>query len=280
MFWLLPLSITITVYLILSKKTYSYSGWFPQSVRRGWIKRNYPEDYVNWENYHQWLSNGFSYYKILNPQLQSEFMVRTTDFMNQIDVEAREELKLDNKMRLLIGAHLAQITFGYQDFRFRSIKRIILYPEQFYSKFLDAEVKGLTYGTGYIFLSWKDFEVGYEDHTDKVNLGLHEFAHALMLEKPGLMDTSAYETFYEMGKTLFKWHEDPEYHDPLFREYAFTNHNELWAVCVEVYFERPEEFMEVYPRLYSVIGRILNQDPIKIKKTAYAISDESTIIDE
>jgi Mlc titration factor MtfA (ptsG expression regulator) len=52
----------------------------------------------------------------------------------------------------------------------------------------------------------------------------------------------------------------------LLDKYAATNYQEFWAVCIETFFERPEEFKKQMPNLYFALCHLLNQDPLTPKK--------------
>jgi Mlc titration factor MtfA (ptsG expression regulator) len=49
-----------------------------------------------------------------------------------------------------------------------------------------------------------------------------------------------------------------------FRAYASTNSQEFFAVAVENFFERPEQFSQQHKRLYDTLVKMLNQDPLKL----------------
>ena len=92
---------------------------------------------------------------------------------------------------------------------------------------------------------------------------MHELAHALWLENE-LFD---YEIFDEKALQIYKAEsirvaremQDNENH--FLRRYALTNKEEFFAVAVENFFERPEKFKMTLPELYSILARLLNQDP-------------------
>jgi len=265
MWFSIPVLVFITVVLVASRRTYTFSGILPQQIRRAWIQWRYQSDFSKWPEYEQILNSAISFYRILEARDKSEFLVRTTDFMNRLSFEGREGVEIDDRKRLLLCATLAQITFGFSHFRFFGINRIILYPEVFYSKFLDADVKGVTYGTGFIFLSWQDFEDGHRHVSDRINLGLHEFAHALMLEKPRHFENETYDHFIAMADYLMRLREDTGQDNPIFRDYGLRNYHEFWAVCVEVFFETPLEFREEYPNLYKVVAELLQLDTARLR---------------
>ena len=46
-----------------------------------------------------------------------------------------------------------------------------------------------------------------------------------------------------------------------FRRYALTNKEEFFAVAVENFFERPLKFNAALPELYSILVKLMKQDP-------------------
>lgn len=49
------------------------------------------------------------------------------------------------------------------------------------------------------------------------------------------------------------------------RPYAGTNREEFFAVCVEQFFEQPEESKENCPERYFTLANLLKQDPLERK---------------
>lgn len=230
-------------------------------------------DFNNWLFFERVLQNKFPFFRLLSDKEQTEFILRVIDVKNYMIFEGREGVVLDEEKLTLLSASMVQLTFGFNNYRLYRFEKIIVYPGIFYSKFLDADVKGITYGTGYVFLSWTDFEEGYIEYRNKLNLGLHEFAHALMLQKAKYFDSYLFETFIRMANYIMKQAEETGEDDPLFRQYGLSNHHEFWAVCVEVFFEQPIEFRHTYPRLYNVMQKLLWQDPAALLE-AYLVSDK------
>ena len=119
-------------------------------------------------------------------------------------------------------------------------------------------------------LSWKSFAQGYMDTTDASNLGLHEMAHALRLEN-GILNG---EQHFLEGSVLKEWRIVAEKEmkkinkggDSLFRKYAGVDRHEFFSVAVENFFEKPLEFSQTLPEVYQLMGKLLNQDPLKLHR--------------
>lgn len=52
--------------------------------------------------------------------------------------------------------------------------------------------------------------------------------------------------------------------DSMFRSYAGSNTHEMFAITVEIFFERPKTFEEHNPELFWNIAKLLNQTPAKL----------------
>jgi Mlc titration factor MtfA (ptsG expression regulator) len=213
---------------------------------------------------HVWLLHHFAFYHLLHQHEQPVFRARIRNIIENKWFAGREGLEVSNEMMLLITATMAQLTIGIQRFYFPRFDRIVIFPDQFYSRLFEQDVKGLTvFHSGIILVSWKHYEEGYNNPTDKLNLGLHEMAHALYLDYfghrrmlYGFDDWSliALPVFNEMQRNV---------HHPFLRDYAGANMHEFWAVSVEHFFEAPIEFRDKLPGLYKAMCQILKQDPAK-----------------
>jgi len=208
---------------------------------------------------HEFFARSFSYYNLLSPTEQNKFVLRVNTFRQLKQLEISPEIRNSSTdVELLICAALTQITFGYFDFELDAFARIIIRPGSFYSKLVNNEVKGLTLGNGIVYYSWEDFLKGYIFENDKVNLALHELAHALYIDRfHGVEDENweMWKYYAEIEVTRLKTAASP-----FFRSYGKTSVDEFWAVCVECFFEDPLTFRRDYSQLYFATARLLKQD--------------------
>ena len=71
---------------------------------------------------------------------------------------------------------------------------------------------------------------------------------------------------------LDEWHElaaleitrIKEGNSRMFRAYAATDQDEFFSIAIENFFERPEDFRKIMPKLYEVLSKLLKQDPYKL----------------
>ena len=164
-----------------------------------------------------------------------------------------------NEMKVLISAAACQLTFGYKYIILRSFPKIIVYPDDYYSQLNQAYHQGEVNLAGAIVLSWKNFTKGYDLKSDGINLGLHEMAHAMRIENTlrngeyGFIDKKLLRNFDAEAQKIMHSNIKSEY----LSEHALSNTHELFATCVELYFERPEALKNISMSLYNAIQGIL-----------------------
>lgn len=203
----------------------------------------------------------FTYYNLLSPEGKDKFVERLFIFMLNKEFKGRSGLIVTEEMRVLISASAIQLTFGLERYRLESLQTIFIFPDTFHLNIRSPEYKGAT-TAHYMYLSWKDFQEGYRKGDDNLNLGLHEMTHALKLTLylgrsfdklfAGRMEYWE-ELVAEKFKVLSK--------TPTFlRSYSNANTEEFFAVCVEAFFESPEQFKRELPEIFQLLTFLLNQD--------------------
>ena len=204
----------------------------------------------------------FPFYQQLSAKDRTRFSSRVARFIKKKKFEGLEELKVTEEMKALIAASAIRLTFGYREYMLENFKIIIVYPSAYYSNMTHTYNKGEANFSGVIVFSWTDLLKGNETTTDRINLGYHEFAHALLYNENNTMTNI---TFRE---NIRKWRQlansdsllDKIRTNGIFREYAFTNEIEFFSVAVENFFEDPLNLKSKLPELYFVLSKLLNQD--------------------
>jgi Mlc titration factor MtfA (ptsG expression regulator) len=213
---------------------------------------------------HNYYTQKFTFYNQLSAKKQLKFIYRVMVIRktNRIKVD-KEILHVNHDIELMLSAAFAQITFGFTNFELRGFSKIIIYPDSFYSKLAGNHVNGLTVGNGYIYLSWNHFLKGYQNTEDKVNLALHELAHALYIDK---FHYEGSMRWYEWEDQAIKVYKQINEHSEItfFRSYAKTNMAEFWAVSIECFFEDPTNFKKQFPELYEATAKLLKQDLLAV----------------
>lgn len=216
------------------------------------------------EPHKQILASQFQFYNKLSKREKRFFEHRVARFVYDKKFIGRKGVEVTNEMEILISATAVMLTFGYRNYFMHSIEMIIIYPESFYSKTNDAFHKG-EYNPKIktLVLSWSDFLKGYDISNDNLNLGIHEFAHALHVNsftERHIGATIFGDSFSELTNLLANEEELRAriLASNYFREYAYTNQFEFLAVIIESFIETPQEFRSQFPRLYDKTKQMLN----------------------
>ncbi|MEZ4793711.1 MAG: zinc-dependent peptidase [Gelidibacter sp.] len=210
------------------------------------------------------LQEQFQFYIKLKPKHQKYFEHRVASFIKDKQFVGRGGLTVTEEMKVLISATAAMLTFGFRDYYIGLISHIFIYPSEFYSTTNDSYHKGeFNPKLETLVLSWKDFQKGFDIDDDNVNLGIHEFAHAIHLNSIKERDVSS-TIFSDSFKELTDLLSNEEalrkalIESKYFREYAYTNQFEFVAVIIETFIESPEEFRTQFPEVYKKTKQMLN----------------------
>jgi MtfA peptidase len=209
------------------------------------------------------LKNEFVFYQKLPAKEKRYFEYRVADFISEYEFIGNEGLVVTDQMRVLIAATSTMLTFGLKNYLYDVFERIIIYPDEYYSRMSDEYHKGeFNPLVGVIAFSWKDFQKGYSINSDNHNLGLHEFAHALNFQAMRSNNTSM-TIFSDMFSEIMQdIHHPPNakrlVESEYFRIYAYTNKFEFLAVVLEHFFETPEQFKKEFPELYHKVELMIN----------------------
>ncbi len=210
----------------------------------------------------------FGYYKTLNKQLQSFFVGRCQQFISGKTIIGEDGFKPNNKVKAIIAGSAVQLTLGLENWDLKYFETIIIHPADFDNKPSGLKFKGETNLEGYMRLSWKSFISGYLITTDNINLGLHEFTHALRFNPIRGLDQDYFIEHYFnawLAAANEPFSDIKQNKESIFRKYGGTNINEFLSVCVEHYFESPEEIKQHYPYFYYAIAILLNQQNVNGK---------------
>ncbi len=209
------------------------------------------------------LEKQFSFYSKLDNKHKRYFEHRVASFIKDKTFVGREGIIVTDEVKVLISATACMLTFGFRNYSIKLIKYIIIYPKEFYSTSNNNYHKGeINPQLNILALSWKDFKEGFEDKTDNINLGIHEFTHAIHLNSLNRRDVNSLifrSSFKElMGVLSQKEQKKKLLESHYLRNYAYTNQFEFLAVIIEHFIETPHEFKSKFPQIYSKIKQMLN----------------------
>ena len=216
------------------------------------------------ENQLRILESDFEFYKKLDDREKRYFEHRVASLIKDKFFIGREGLIVTDEMKVLIAATAAMLTFGFRDFYIGLINKIFIYPDEFFSQVNEEYHKGeFNPKLKALVISWKHFKEGFEIANDNVNLGIHEFAHAIHLNSIKERDVSS-TIFEDSFKELIEMiAEEEDLRNRLvqadyFRDYAFTNQFEFLAVIIESFIENPGELKNQFPQVYFKVQQMLN----------------------
>lgn len=219
------------------------------------------------------LQNLSRYYQGLKPEHQKEFRGKLSYILTTKKFIPRGELKqITPEMKILIGATVVQVTFGLPRVSLSHFRRILVYPDRYFStisqKFHRGEVNPRL---GIIVLSWPCFIEGFLDEADGINLGIHEVAHALKLENRirstdefNFLNPQIWRSYEQIAQREMNLIQTGE--SDFFRKRGAENEHEFFAVALENFFERPGQFKSQIPDLYQTLVMLLQQDPLILGK--------------
>ena len=215
------------------------------------------------------LQKHYPFYQKLPLTSKKTFENRVARFIAMKHFIGEDGMVITDQVKALIAAAAIQVSFGLRDFRYLHFDTIYIFPEKFYSKFGKAYHLGETNPRmRSISFSWYDFLKGIAIEDDNLNLGLHEFSHALFLNYvAGKKEDWHFDAHYETWKSegsqqFFALRESGQ---DYIRDYATTNLMEFFAVCVECFFETPRLLNEKHPDIYASIRKLLKQNPIALQ---------------
>ncbi|MBP9848507.1 MAG: zinc-dependent peptidase [Flavobacterium sp.] len=214
------------------------------------------------ESQKQILSQNFQFYKQLKPKYKRYFEHRIANFINTYEFVGRD-ISVTEEMKVTIAGTAIMLTFGMRDYLNPLFKRIIIFPDIYYSDQTENYHKGeFNPRLESIVFSWKHFKEGIEITNDNLNLGLHEFTHAFHIHSLK-NDKATAVLFNESLQNLFKVVSNPQLKEQLItsgflRDYAYENQFEFVAVLLEYFFESPQEFKSKFPSIFLKVKHMIN----------------------
>jgi len=206
------------------------------------------------------------FHKRLQPSEQVLFEEKSWKVYSSKQFVAKGELpEVSFRMRMIISSYVAQLTFGYDDLLLNQFKTFEVHPSPFISQKLGTLVKGEASSFGIIRLSWLDVAEGHNNASNGVNLALHEFAHALLIDNVReegdfqFIDADTYLAFFQLAEEEMIQMKNG--HSHFFRNYAATNIHEFFAVSIENFFERPVHLELELPALFLSLTKLLRINP-------------------
>ncbi len=197
------------------------------------------------------------FYKGLSPHMKYVFEERLALFMFSRSFEGIG-LEITSKMKVLISAYAAQLTFGIHNFEFKNFKKIKLYGGPFsitegvfQSWLIEAE-------NDTIHVSWPDFYTEIRIKRKNVPLGLEIMARLLQIENKSQKiislktDKTGHLEYFNVN--LYQQIVmDSDFQ--LFTKTDLLSLDNFIKACILYYHSDPVKMKNCYPRLYEEINK-------------------------
>ena len=226
----------------------------------------------SWKNI---LANKVLFYYNLSPEEKLRFEKDISRFLKKVRITG-VETEIDITDKLLVASSAAIPVFGFPEWDYTFLDEVLLYPASFDSKYeinsREETITGMV-GTGVMegkmILSKPALHRGFENASDKQNVGIHEFIHLFDKEDgtidgiPGTLHDKQFslpwlKLISDKTKAIRGGND--------INPYAATNEREFLAVAGEYFFERPQLLQKNHPELYAMLEKAFVQDPAELLK--------------
>jgi len=227
------------------------------------VKRKVPPQID--QDYHNILVAHSTYYRYLEQSEKKRFRLRLFRLLNVMAFGSMKMPEVTREMRVVIGSAIIEITFGLANYlptRFTTVE--VLPYRYMYPGYGEPFLGHIDFNQNKIYFSWDDVRTGYLVPDDAVNVALHEMAHVLEAEN-GINEI--FTNFFDRvewnqwaQQAFNKMQVIRNQRNRFLKNYGGINMTEMFAVCIEAFFEQPQEFRKSLPIIYQKMVDLLNQD--------------------
>ncbi|WP_350287196.1 zinc-dependent peptidase [uncultured Croceitalea sp.] len=207
-------------------------------------------------------------FKDFDAKQRSRFLSRFEWLCSRMKLTFYGAIDERHKIIMYVMASATLLTMGMKRFRYLgSVHRVIIYPSKYYSKINRRHHLGEYNPRLKILVFAADtLKEGFRIPNDNINLGIHEFSHALCYEMKKGSSWEARRFRYGLRK-LDEFLNDQTRIDELiadefFRGYGVRNTYEFFAVLSETFIESPNDFYNKHPYLFEVVKAMYNFNPL------------------
>lgn len=215
------------------------------------------------------LNDNVDFYIRLDGEKKQRFEQKVAHFLAIVKIEG-VGLELKPLDRLLVAASAVIPIFGFEDWEYKNLTNVLLYPDTFNKDFQfeggERNIMGMVgsgFMNGQMILSLTALRHGFSKSAGKENTGIHEFVH-LLDKSDGAVDgipsnLLAHEYTLPWVKLMHEKIAEIEDDKSDINPYALTNEAEFFAVVSEYFFEQPEILKDKHPRLYDMLSKTFGQ---------------------
>lgn len=216
------------------------------------------------------LSNKVSFYTNLGPEDKLLFEQRCIAFIQNTEIVGHE-IDISDADKLLVASGSVILAWGFEKWHYVKVDTVYLVPSSFNDssefKQHDSNITGLV-GTahlrGKMILSQPALHRGFDNHQDKRNVAIHEFAHLIDMADgdidglPRQISDQGYALpWLDLVARKIK---EIKGRKSDIRDYGATNNAEFFSVASEYFFERPKRLKQKHPQLYKHLERFYKQN--------------------
>lgn len=230
-----------------------------------------PEFPLKWRNI---LNEKVLFYRSLDPQEQQRFEMGILRFLSRVRVTG-VKVDVDLTDKLLVASSAVIPVFGFHDWHYSFLNEVLLYPGSFDQQYAFDNKEEIILGMvgngnmeGKMILSKPALHQGFDNESDKQNVGIHEFIHLLDKEDgaidgiPATLQDKAYalpwlNLIHRQTALIMKGKSD-------INAYGATHEKEFLAVAGEYFFERPALLRKNHPELYELLSVAFHQDTAEL----------------
>lgn len=231
--------------------------------RRRLLREPFPEPW------RRKLAECVGFYRKLDAEGRRHFELDVQIFMAEQQMYGVRGAAVPDEAKLLVAASAAMLGFGMSDWEWPTVRDVVIYPTPFnedYETGNGEDLAGMVHHQGPVLLSGPELRHGFCAESDGYNVGLHELAHVLDFANgsadgvPAGVEWVAAAPWIQIVADRLERVQRGRYRKVL-RDYAGKNEAELFAVAVEVFFEKPEQLEERDPELFEMLYEYFNVDP-------------------
>jgi hypothetical protein len=224
------------------------------------------------------------FYHNLSSGEKNRFEQDIVRFLNNVRVSG-VNISIDITDKLLVASSATIPVFGFPDWDYTFLNEVLLYPGSFDSKYTinskEETITGMVGNgvmEGKMILSKPSLHRGFDNSTDKQNVGIHEFIHLLDKEDgsidgiPSFLNGKSYaipwlKLIEEKTAEIIKGKSD-------INAYGATHQREFLAVVGEYFFERPQLLQKNHPELYDLLCKAFKQDAASTLKVTRRLKNQ------
>lgn len=224
------------------------------------------------EQWRGFLSDKVRFYQELDQGEKRDFERKVKRFLGRIRITGIKT-EVSDEDRLLVASSAVIPIFRFPEWEYKTLVEVLLYPDLFTEDFdfsaWERNIAGMAGSGGMmsnlVIFSKPALWQGFENQSDKYNVGIHEFIH-LFDKQDG--DVDGVPAIYMEHQAILPWinlikknTEEMLKGKSDINPYGATNPQEFLAVTGEYFFERPRLFKEKHPELYAALSEAFNADP-------------------